>query len=130
MADVLHDAEPELVARWKHEQEAKAAAKAAAAAAKAERKRRRQEEAKGERGSSTQAKRRGVANAFHDAEAKRAAVSKHEQEATKRRRIDQLPEWIGPELIAACLDASRRIRLDDNTIMGIVRWSWCAMSAS
>ena len=39
VADVLHGAEAELVAEWKHEQEAKAAAEAAAAAAGAERRR-------------------------------------------------------------------------------------------
>jgi hypothetical protein len=53
-----------------------------------------------------------VANGLHDAEAKRAAGSKHEQEAAKRRRIDQLPDDLAPELIDACLDASRRIRLE------------------
>jgi len=39
VADVLHDAEPELVAEWKHEQEAKVATEAAAATAEAERRR-------------------------------------------------------------------------------------------
>lgn len=71
VARVLESAEPELVAEWKHEQEARAAAEAAAAAAEAER-----------------------------------------RSVTARRRIDQLPRDLAPELIAACLDASRRIRLE------------------
>ena len=71
VADLLHGAEAELLAEWKHEQEAKAAAETAAAAA--------------------------------EARLKRAAV---------RRRIDHLPNDLSPELIEACLDASRRIRLE------------------
>ncbi len=67
VARVLESAEPELVAEWKHEQEARGAAEAAA-------------------------------------EAERRSV-------TARRRIDQLPSDLAPELIAACVDASRRIRL-------------------
>jgi hypothetical protein len=106
VADVLHDAEPELVARWKHEQEAKAAA----AAAKAKRKRRRQAEAKGERRRPAEAKRRGAA-----APRRTDQLSGHPAEprsAAARRRIDQLPDDLAPELIGACLDASRRIRLE------------------
>jgi hypothetical protein len=71
VADVLRGAEPELMAEWKREQEAKAAAEAAAAATQAER---------------------------------RLAVA--------QRRIDHLPDALAPDLIAACLDASRRIRLE------------------
>ena len=67
VADVIRDAEPELVAEWERDKEAKAVA----AAAKAER--------------------RGAA---------------------RRRRIDRLPGYLGTELIDACLDASRRIRLE------------------
>jgi hypothetical protein len=54
----------------------------------------------------------------HEQEAKAAtraaaAVAKAEQRrATARRQIDQLPHNLGPERIAACLDASRRIRLE------------------
>jgi hypothetical protein len=62
-----------------------------------------------------------VANALRDtenkraaksqkAEAKRAAKSKKERKAARTRHIDQLPDDLAPELIAACLDASRRIR--------------------
>ncbi len=71
IADALYRAEAELMAEWKHKQEATAAAEAAAAAAEAHR--------------------------------KRAAV---------RRRIHLLPDDLTPELIDACLDASRRIRLE------------------
>jgi hypothetical protein len=70
VADILHGAEPELVAEWKREQEAKLAGNKVSAAATAER---------------------------------TPAV---------RRRIVQLPDDLAPELIDACLDASRRIRLD------------------
>ncbi len=70
VANVLHDAEADLVAERKREQEAKAAAEAAAAA---------------------------------DAERRRAAA---------QRRIDQLPDNLAPQLIDACLHASRRIRLE------------------
>ena len=71
VADVLHGAEPELVAEWKREQEARAAAEAAAAATEAERRR-----------------------------------------AAPQRRMDHLPDGLAPELIDACVDASRRIRLE------------------
>lgn len=71
VADVLHDAEPELVAEWKHEQQAKTAATAIAAADKTERRR-----------------------------------------LAARRRIDRLPDDLAPELIDACMEASRRIRLE------------------
>jgi hypothetical protein len=69
-ADILHSAEPELMAEWRREKEAKRAAKKTAAAAAAERR------------------------------------------AAERRRIFQLPDNLPRELIDACLDASRRIRLD------------------
>jgi hypothetical protein len=69
---------------------------------------------------------RQVANLLHDAEARLVAGSKPKQEANAadapvgveqrraaaRRPIDQLPDDLGLELIDACLDASRRIRLD------------------
>lgn len=71
VADVVRDAEADLVAEWEHEQEAKAAAEIVPAAAGAER---------------------------------RPAVA--------RRRIDHLPDDLAQELIDACLDASRRIRLE------------------
>jgi hypothetical protein len=71
IADALHSAEAELMAEWKHKQEATAAAEAAAAAAEAQRKR-----------------------------------------AAARRRIDLLPHDLTAEVIEACLDASRRIRLE------------------
>lgn len=71
VADALHDAEAELAAEWKHQQEAKAAAQAIATTAEAERRR-----------------------------------------AAARRQIDQLPDGLAPELIDACLEASRRIRLE------------------
>jgi hypothetical protein len=67
VADVLRGAEPELIAEWKHKQEA------TAAAAEAEAKLRR---------------------------------------ADEPRRIDHMPDALAPELLAACLDASRRIRLE------------------
>lgn len=70
VADVLRAAEPELVATWKREQEAKRGALAAMATAEAER------------------------------------------ESAATRRIDTLPGHLGPELTGACLNASRRIRLD------------------
>jgi hypothetical protein len=70
-----------------------------------------------------------VANVLHDAEAELAAERKREQAAraaakaataaaaertrvTAQRRIDQLPAHLAPELIDACLHASRRIRLE------------------
>jgi hypothetical protein len=71
IADALQSADAELVAEWKHRQEATAAVEAAAAAAEAQRK-----------------------------------------HAAARRRIDLLPDDLPPKLIEACLDASRRIRLD------------------
>jgi hypothetical protein len=69
---------------------------------------------------------RQVANLLHDAEARLVAGSKQEQEANAadaaveversrtaaRWRIDQLPHDLDLDLIDACLDASRRIRLD------------------
>jgi hypothetical protein len=71
VADTLRDAEPELVAEWKHEQQTKATAEATAAVA--------------------------------DAEPSRAAA---------QRRIDHLPDDLAPGLIDACVDASRRIRVE------------------
>lgn len=71
VADILDAAEPELMAEWKREQEAKVAAEEAEAAAAAERRR-----------------------------------------AAARRRIVQFPDDLAPGLIEACLDASRRIRLE------------------
>ncbi len=71
-----------------------------------------------------------VADVLHGAEAELGAKRKHVQEAkpvakataavaeaerrrvVARRRIDHLPSGLDPALIAACLDASRRIRLD------------------
>jgi hypothetical protein len=82
VADVVHSAEPELVAEWRRKQDAKAAATAAALAAETERTR---------------------AAAAAAAERNRAAA---------RRRIDHLPGDLAPELREACLNASRRIRLE------------------
>lgn len=84
VADVLHDAEPQVVAEWKHEQEAKAVAKAAAAA---------------------KAKLKVAAKAVSATEVKPSR-------AAARRHIDHLPNDLSPELTHACLDASRRIRLE------------------
>lgn len=71
-----------------------------------------------------------MADALHSAEAELMADWKRKQEATAaaeaaaaaaeaqrmraaaRRRIDLLPDDLTPELIDACLDASRRIRLE------------------
>jgi hypothetical protein len=70
-----------------------------------------------------------VANVLHDAEADLAAGQKREQEARAvgeaaaavdagqrraavRRHIDVLPSHLAPQLIDACLHASRRIRLE------------------
>ena len=103
LADVLHDAEPELVARWKQQQEAKAAAEAAAAEAAAARaKRKRPAEAKAKQTRGPQPRRTGQLPG-HPARLEGAAA---------RRRIDQLPDDLAPELINACLDASMRIRLE------------------
>lgn len=68
VADALHGAEAELVARWKREHDAKAAAAAAAGVT------------------------RGGAGG--------------------PRCIDRLPSGLPPEVIEACLDASRRVRLE------------------
>jgi hypothetical protein len=46
------------------------------------------------------------------AEAAAAAAKAERSLAIARRRIDHLPDDLAPELIAACLDASRRIRLE------------------
>ena len=70
LADVLHDAEGELVAEWKRQEEAKIAAQAADAGTKAT------------------------------------------QTREAARLLDHLPDDLGQELIDACLDASRRIRLE------------------
>lgn len=63
-----------------------------------------------------------VADALSDAEARRAAKAKKAEarkEARSKRRkasrqmpINQLPDDLNPKLLAACLDASRRIRLE------------------
>jgi hypothetical protein len=58
-----------------------------------------------------------VANVLRDAEVKSAAGAKHGQKAKPAKKaawryIDRLPDDVAPELIGACLDASRRIRLD------------------
>jgi hypothetical protein len=73
---------------------------------------------------------RRVADVLHGAEAELMTERKNEQEAkaaaetaaaetearrrhtAARRRIDHLPDGLAPELIATCLDASRRIRLE------------------
>jgi hypothetical protein len=46
------------------------------------------------------------------AEAAAAAAQAERRRAANRRRIDHLPDDLAPELIDACLDASRRIRLE------------------
>jgi hypothetical protein len=46
------------------------------------------------------------------AEAAAAAAKVERRRAATRRRIDHLPDDLAPELINACLDASRRIRLE------------------
>lgn len=46
------------------------------------------------------------------AEARKAARSESGLRVARLRPIDQLPDDCAPELIAACLDASRRIRLE------------------
>ena len=81
-ADVLHSAEPALIAEWRLEQDARAAIAVAALAAETERRQ---------------------AAAAAAAERNRAAA---------RRRIDHLPADLAPDLLDACLDASRRIRLE------------------
>ena len=81
-ADVLRGAEPELIAEWRQKQQAREAAAAAAEAAETERRQ---------------------AAAAIAAERKRAAA---------RRRIDHLAGDLAPELRHACLQASRRIRLE------------------
>src|SRR5690349_11854759 len=71
-----------------------------------------------------------VADALHDAEAELVTEWKHQQEAkaaaeaiattteaeqrrtAARRHLNQLPDDPAPELIDACLEASRRIRLE------------------
>jgi hypothetical protein len=46
------------------------------------------------------------------AAAKTAATEAQRSRTAARRRLDRLPNSLAPELIAACLDASRRIRLE------------------
>jgi hypothetical protein len=67
-----------------------------------------------------------VANILHDTEvverkpeqeteatqAAAAATEVERRRTAKQRRIDRLPNTLAPELIEACLDASRRIRLE------------------
>jgi hypothetical protein len=106
VADVLRGAEPELVAEWKHKQEAKVAAEAAEAAAKAEQR---------------LAAVRWRLEHLPDDPVPREAVRPSGQlpgniaprrRAAARRCIDQLPDNLAPELLDACLEASRRIRLE------------------
>lgn len=82
VADIVHSAEPELLTEWSREQDAKMAAAAAEVAAETERRR------------------------------MAAAAAAARSGAAARRRIDHLPEDLSPELIAASLRASRRIRLE------------------
>jgi hypothetical protein len=82
VADILHRAEPELVALWQRERDAKARAEAAAAAVAAEQSR------------------------------AAAANMEQRLRARARRRIDHLPNDLAAELVEACLHASRRIRLE------------------
>jgi hypothetical protein len=82
VADILHRTEPELVALWQRERDAKAKAEAAAAAAAAERSR------------------------------AAAATAAQRSRARAQRRIDHLPSDLAPELVEACLHASRRIRVE------------------
>ena len=89
LGDVVHSAEPELVAEWnikqaewKQEREARAAAEARVQEARA------------------------------TAEAAAAEAEAERRRAAARRPIDHLPDWLAPGLIDACLDASRRIRLE------------------
>jgi hypothetical protein len=70
VANVLHDAEADLAAEQKREQQAKAAAEAT------------------------------------------AAVDAQQRRAAPRKRIDELPAHLAPQLIGAYLYASRRIRLE------------------
>jgi hypothetical protein len=58
-----------------------------------------------------------VAMILDEVEAERAARPEHDQKVEVAKSpawqlIDQLPHHLGPELINACLDASRRIRLE------------------
>jgi hypothetical protein len=82
VADIIHSAEPELLAMWRQEQETRDAAAAAAVPAESERRR------------------------------ATAAAAAERVRATARRRIDELPSDFPPDLLVACLDASRRIRLE------------------
>jgi hypothetical protein len=47
-----------------------------------------------------------------EAKAAAAEAEAKRRRAAARRRIDHLPDGLAPELIAACLDASRRIRFE------------------
>ncbi len=111
VADVVHGAEAELVAEWKqeHEHEARAAAEAAAAKAEAKQRRAAARAAEAAAAKAEAEQRRAAARA---AEAAAAEAEAEQRRAAARRRIDHLPNGLALELIDACLDASRRIRLE------------------
>ena len=58
------------------------------------------------------AERKGEQEAKAPAEAAAAAAETGRRRAAARRRIDRLPDGLPQELIGACVDASRRIRLE------------------
>jgi hypothetical protein len=117
VADVLRGAEPELVAEWKHKQEAKVTAETAEAAAKV---------AAETAEAAAKAEQRLAAVRWRlehlpDDPIPRKAMRPSGQlpgkitprrRAAARRRIDRLPDNLAPELIDTCLEASRRIRLE------------------
>jgi hypothetical protein len=111
LADVVHRAEAELVTEWKQEQEARAAAMAALAA---KRKQKREARAAAEAALAAKRKQEREAQAAAEAAAGAAAAEAEakRRRAAARRPINHLPNGLAPELIDACLDASRRIRLE------------------